>query len=449
LILSCNKLLTQMKEGDILRLLVKSMPDIERDIQIARTLIRDKKYKHAAEKHRDVARKFIMLDRLQFAVDQYNIASNFFIKAECYEKAINSEISICNIYRLTNNTLGLADAHEKIASFYKHYLNNFSKAGVYYLSSAKHYENEQNYRAAFKKAQFATECFEESKERGKRIDSHSLAFRMALQSGYLEKAGEHALRWISLLKRDYSADYLSVCFKGFRTFQRTDRHEDALKFLNAIIRAHYVAKVPQENIVNYLIEQQKLSMRVHKRIDMQCNHRFLSELGSDLTKIINYSIELCRTAEDFGLEKASDTFYVQQREYERAAFKIQSQYSKYVGYWLWKTTSMYGTSLSRWLFLSLVITTFFGFCYANYPCPSFMPDMIENLLTAIKPEIKVTSLNNFFSPYYYSIVSFTTLGYGDIMPANLSAQIFFVIEVFTGYMMLGCLLTVFSKKLLR
>jgi tetratricopeptide (TPR) repeat protein len=438
-----------MKEGDILRLLVKSMPDIERDIEIAAKLIREKKYKHSAEKYRDVAKKFITLGHLQFAIDQYKIASNFFIKAECFEKAINTEVSIYNIYRLTDNTLGLADTHEKIASFYKHYLSNFSKAGVYYLSSAKHYEDEQNYRAAFKKAQFASKCFEESKERGKRIDSHSLAFRMALQSSYLEKAGEHALKWISLLKRDYSAHYISVCFKGYRTFQRTDRHQDALRFLTAITAAHYVAKVPQENIINYLIEQQKLTLRVHKRIDLQCNHRLLKELGSDLTKVINYSIELRKAAEDSGLDDVSDYFYVQQREYERRAFKIQSQYPKYFGYLLWKITSMYGTSLGRWLFLSLLITVSFGICYANYPCPSLVPDEIEKLLTAIKPEIKITGLNNFFSPYYYSIVSFTTLGYGDIMPANLSAQIFFVVEVFTGYMMLGGLLTVFSKKLLR
>ncbi len=78
----------------------------------------------------------------------------------------------------------MANCHEKIASYYKHYLKNFYNAGWYYFSAAKHHEENQNYISAFKKARFASECYEETSNTEKKITSNSLASRMALQAGY-------------------------------------------------------------------------------------------------------------------------------------------------------------------------------------------------------------------------------------------------------------------------
>jgi voltage-gated potassium channel Kch len=53
------------------------------------------------------------------------------------------------------------------------------------------------------------------------------------------------------------------------------------------------------------------------------------------------------------------------------------------------------------------------------------------------------------SPLYYSVVTLTTLGYGDIVPSSLTGQLIAMIEVITGYVMLGGLLSIFSNKMAR
>jgi voltage-gated potassium channel Kch len=51
--------------------------------------------------------------------------------------------------------------------------------------------------------------------------------------------------------------------------------------------------------------------------------------------------------------------------------------------------------------------------------------------------------------FYYSIVTFTTLGFGDFVPRSLTAALFVMIEVVTGYIMLGGLISIFANKLAR
>ena len=55
----------------------------------------------------------------------------------------------------------------------------------------------------------------------------------------------------------------------------------------------------------------------------------------------------------------------------------------------------------------------------------------------------------YLSPLYYSVVTLTTLGYGDVVPASASGQLVAMIEVITGYIMLGGLLSIFSIKMAR
>jgi voltage-gated potassium channel Kch len=50
---------------------------------------------------------------------------------------------------------------------------------------------------------------------------------------------------------------------------------------------------------------------------------------------------------------------------------------------------------------------------------------------------------------YFSVVTLTTLGYGDIVPSSTAAQVLCMVEVFMGYVMLGGLLSIFSNKMAR
>ena len=53
------------------------------------------------------------------------------------------------------------------------------------------------------------------------------------------------------------------------------------------------------------------------------------------------------------------------------------------------------------------------------------------------------------SPLYFSVVTLTTLGFGDAVPQTIGGQIVVMLEVSTGYIMLGGLLSIFSNKLAR
>jgi hypothetical protein len=50
---------------------------------------------------------------------------------------------------------------------------------------------------------------------------------------------------------------------------------------------------------------------------------------------------------------------------------------------------------------------------------------------------------------YYSIVTFTTLGFGDIYPKPCWLQFWVALEVILGYIMLGGLISILANKLAR
>ena len=99
-------------------------------------------------------------------------------------------------------------------------------------------------------------------------------------------------------------------------------------------------------------------------------------------------------------------------------------------YYLWWISSDCGRSMLRWLILIAVQLVFFAGLY------TFV-------------EIDYGEHPTFLSPLYYSVVTLTTLGYGDVAPASLGGQIVAMMEVITGYMMLGGLLSIFSTKIAR
>ncbi|MEM9693958.1 MAG: ion channel [Myxococcota bacterium] len=47
------------------------------------------------------------------------------------------------------------------------------------------------------------------------------------------------------------------------------------------------------------------------------------------------------------------------------------------------------------------------------------------------------------------MVTMTTLGFGDAIPASTGAQALVIIQVITGYVMLGGLLSLLSNKMAR
>ena len=62
-----------------------------------------------------------------------------------------------------------------------------------------------------------------------------------------------------------------------------------------------------------------------------------------------------------------------------------------------------------------------------------------------------TELWTWITPMYYSLVTFSTLGFGDVHPRLSTAfgQLTVMTEVILGYLSLGGLVAIFTNKLAR
>jgi len=102
----------------------------------------------------------------------------------------------------------------------------------------------------------------------------------------------------------------------------------------------------------------------------------------------------------------------------------------YMIYKVWSITSDCGRRLNLWclwiLGIIVLFSVLYAFCGVDYG-----------------------KYDNWIGPFYYSVVTITTLGYGDIVPATPVARIITICEVFIGYIMLGGLLSIFTNKIAR
>lgn len=114
---------------------------------------------------------------------------------------------------------------------------------------------------------------------------------------------------------------------------------------------------------------------------------------------------------------------------------------------LWRWSSDYGRSLGLWAFWSLFFA--FVFALAYMPLPTWTPDWMQSLEPQFHQSTGAYSGEplTFWNCFYFSVVTFTTLGFGDIVADNTAARLLVTLEVIFGYMMLGGLISIFSNKL--
>lgn len=108
-------------------------------------------------------------------------------------------------------------------------------------------------------------------------------------------------------------------------------------------------------------------------------------------------------------------------------------------YWLWLLTSDCGQSFLRWAALSIFLAVGFAALFWWLVPGDFY---IDNDGGRQLP-------NDFFTLLYYSVVTFTTLGFGDVTPKTTPAAALVMAEVILGYIMLGGLISIFATKLAR
>ena len=101
--------------------------------------------------------------------------------------------------------------------------------------------------------------------------------------------------------------------------------------------------------------------------------------------------------------------------------------------WFWHHLTDSGRSLVRVALIGVAVALLFGVVYATWPA------MLNMSASAQTP----------WTPYYYSLVTFTTLGFGDVTPATLVGELWVGAEVIAGYLMLGLLVSILANKVAR
>jgi len=103
-------------------------------------------------------------------------------------------------------------------------------------------------------------------------------------------------------------------------------------------------------------------------------------------------------------------------------------------YYLWLIFADCGRSILPWAAWSMAFATFFAYMFFGLGPGAFVVDSLPW---------------SFETMLYYSVVTFTTLGFGDVTPVTNAAAWWVMAEVIAGYVMLGGLISIFANKLAR
>ncbi len=159
------------------------------------------------------------------------------------------------------------------------------------------------------------------------------------------------------------------------------------------------------------------------------------QLGAFYQLVDGYLRSLEVIYEEKGLHGAHERVHEDKMRFRRRSAKFDGRHLRHAGHLFLEHTSRYGHSFSRWgVTVAIFILLFAGiFAVLDYLNPVGMFDMIATF--------------NPFDYVYFSIVSFTTVGYGDIVPITNLEKLLSGVEALLGYLMLGVFITLIQKRL--
>jgi len=161
--------------------------------------------------------------------------------------------------------------------------------------------------------------------------------------------------------------------------------------------------------------------------------------GANITGVQFNETETCRDVQvDAAHGNALFKRYAQDQAYVEE-YKV----NRPLRYMLWKYSSNCGRSLSLWVFWCVFIAVGFSLVFHFH-----LGGSESFVLTELAKESGYDP-RDWAPMLYYSVVTFTTLGFGDIIPRTQEAAWWVMAEVVMGYFMLGGLITILATKLAR
>lgn len=149
------------------------------------------------------------------------------------------------------------------------------------------------------------------------------------------------------------------------------------------------------------------------------------------TVLMETNIQDARYVDPLLTRCANDQYYLYVMKY-----KYRRNFLFRIFFFLWWITCNYGKSIILWGGWSLFMAIGFASIYFY---------ILGEGAFAISGELPW----QFSTMLYYSVVTFTTLGFGDVLPNTTLAAWCVMAEVILGYVMLGGLISILATKLAR
>ncbi|MBV8061178.1 MAG: two pore domain potassium channel family protein [Alphaproteobacteria bacterium] len=217
--------------------------------------------------------------------------------------------------------------------------------------------------------------------------------------------------------------------------------------LNANVR-HYDTLEAEQLMLSLPLSPEERASKIDPILVLEaalsrCNNHHQQQPGNTFQSRIQTNRQMAEVFHGFNLElqavgnaREASMFRSRQNELQREIFISRGELGAAVQYWLWKITSNYGESLSRWAVTCVLVILAFAVAYAGFGA-------ITSGSTSIDKSLRI------YDYIYFSIITFSTLGYGDLHPIGLLGQILACLEVFCGLIMFGLLLSFVGSRFQR
>lgn len=137
-----------------------------------------------------------------------------------------------------------------------------------------------------------------------------------------------------------------------------------------------------------------------------------------------------------GFREARDRTHEDKMHFRKRYHSVTGNHFKHIGHIFLDKTSRYGHSFGRWGITVLIFITIFAGSFAAL-------DQLNNETMFLNYQTEPHP----FDYFYFSIVTFTTLGYGDLVPVTPLEKLIVSIEVMLGFIMLGVFINLIQRRL--
>ena len=161
-----------------------------------------------------------------------------------------------------------------------------------------------------------------------------------------------------------------------------------------------------------------------------------SQIEAFYRLVESYFVVLEKLYSKKGFLEASERAYIDKMHFRKRFALFSGRHFAHLGHFFLDKTSRYGHSFSRWGITVLLFISAFAGVYALLDLNSVSTSMFEYY----------PARSGIFDYFYFSIVTFTTLGYGDITPVTVAEKVIVGIEVLLGFTMLGILINLIKRR---